>query len=51
MRSLYFALALFLVLIALVHLTAQYFPAGPGKPVTPGWQPHDLPPPDPKEPV
>ena len=51
MKSLYPALALFLVLIALLYLTAQYFPNGPGKPVTPGWQPHPLPPPDPKEPV
>lgn len=51
MRSLYPALALFLVLIALLYLTAQYFPAGIGKPVITGWQPHPLPPPDPKEPV
>ena len=51
MRPLYPTLALFLVLIALLYLTAQYFPNGPGKPATPGWHPHDLPPPDPKEPV
>jgi thimet oligopeptidase len=48
MKPLYPALALILVLIALVYLTAQYFPNGLGKP---GWQPHPLPPPDPKEPV
>jgi thimet oligopeptidase len=52
MRSLYPALALLLVLIALLYLTAEYFPNGPGKPVVnTGWQPHPLPPPDPKEPV
>lgn len=52
MRSLYPALALFLVLIALVYLTAQYFPGGLGKPVAnTTWQLHPLPPPDPKEPV
>jgi hypothetical protein len=52
MRSLYPALALFHVLIALLYLTAQYFPNGLGKPVAnTGWQPHPLPPPDPKEPV
>jgi len=52
MRSLCPALALFIVLFALLYLTARYFPGGPGKPVVnTGWQPHPLPPPDPKEPV
>ncbi len=48
MKPLYPALALFLVLIALLYLTTQYFPTGINKT---GWQPHPLPPPDPKEPV
>lgn len=44
MKPLSLALALFLVLLALVYLTAQYFPNGPGKPTaTTGWQPHPLP--------
>ena len=48
MRPLYPALALIFTLLALLYLTAQYFPGGVGKT---SWQPHPLPPPDPKEPV
>jgi hypothetical protein len=36
MRSLYPALALFLVLAALRYLTTRYFSAGTGKPVNTG---------------
>ena len=49
MKPLYPALALFLVLLALVILTAMYSPSGLGKTVNTGWQP--LPPPGPKGPV
>ena len=48
MRPLYPALAVIVTLLAFLYLTAQYFPGGVGKTI---WQPHPLPPPDPKEPV